>query len=119
MNTINMTYYTTKKYVCCLLSLKTNDDMFNNVAYTLELSEDGFQCHEAYSNTREDTIDTTLMQEDELFQESLVWDKKYYCDFDFLCLIQKEMKRIFDNYPVKRLSSGPEQYRRMIFRYEE
>ncbi|AGC34860.1 hypothetical protein ACQ29_gp180 [Escherichia phage PBECO4] len=120
MNTLSITYYTTKKLVTCFISLKTNhDDMFDMAAYELELSEDGFKSYEVYSYVREDVIDTTLMQEDELFQESLVWDNKYDCNFDFLCLIQKEMKRIFDNYPVKRLSTGPEQYRRILFRYED
>ncbi|HHJ1043875.1 TPA: hypothetical protein ACQFIS_003777 [Escherichia coli] len=120
MNTLSITYYTTKKLVTCLISLKTNhDDMFDMVAYELELSEDGFKSYEVYSYVREDVIDTTLMQEDELFQESLVWDNKYDCNFDFLCLIQKEMKRIFDNYPIKRFSTAPEQYKRIIFTYED
>ncbi|WPK19705.1 hypothetical protein [Salmonella phage SD-1_S14] len=100
MNTLSITYYTTKKLVTCFISLKTNhDDMFDMAAYELELSEDGFKSYEVYSYVREDVIDTTLMQEDELFQESLVWDNKYDCNFDFLYQIL--LNKIMNCYPCE------------------
>lgn len=122
LDTLTITYYTTKKYVCCLIGLYTRGEEemdFDMQAFTLELSECGFTCHEAYTYVREDALDTTGMQDDELFQNSLVWDNHYLCDFDFYCLVQKEMKKVFDNYPVKRFSAAPEQYRRIIIHYED
>lgn len=58
---------------------------WNSQFYLMDLGT-GFSCKET------DMLDYTLMDDAALFQESLVFDKKYICTFEEVIAIQNEMK---------------------------
>lgn len=51
-----------------------------------------FVNYDNYLNPHEEMLDYTVLPEGELFQQSLVFDKKYICSFEDVCALQKIIK---------------------------
>lgn len=109
------TYYTTKKQLVSLFGfkvLKTNT--YKRVF--IGIDDNGFfQLLTNESEKSYNVPDTTVLGEGELFQLSTVWDdSEYACNFENFVQYQKILRTDFENYPVKVLSTGNEQYRQKV-----
>lgn len=109
------TYYTTKKQLVSLFGfkvLKTNT--YKRVF--IGIDDNGFFQLLTNESEKSYTVpDTTVLGEGELFQLSTVWDdSEYACNFENFVQYQKILRTDFENYPVKVLSTGNEQYRQKV-----
>lgn len=62
------------------------------------LGKFNFVDYSSYHHPYTDMPDYTLMDEAELFQEALVFDKKYICTFEEVIAIQRTMKDYAENH---------------------
>ena len=109
------TYYTTKKQLVSLFGFKTlKTNAYKRVF--IGIDDNGFFQLLSNESDKSYTIpDTTVLGEGELFQLSTVWDdSEYACNFENFVQYQKILRTDFENYPVKVLSTGNEQYRQKV-----
>lgn len=109
------TYYTTKKQLVTLFGFKVLDTNRYKRVF-IGIDDNGFFQLLSNESDKSYTIpDTTVLGEGELFQLSTVWDdSEYACNFENFVQYQKILRTDFENYPVKVLSTGNEQYRQKV-----